>query len=738
MLIPQFCGNNKRDTTLGMLFPLIPLSGSLQLSMETVFAIGDPEAATDEQLSAISAEKHRQNRRAAQRNRRTNQDTAERHLIRDQNSGARRVARSVLADADRERIRIADTTAHTAARSTGVQASTNRWWDQVSRLNSSQVPKPLGLRWNRVCKHCGIRFIIGDSRDNRIGRSKRTIRDAPSLDHHDPSSADAGCAEEPKAAGHRSNIPHQSRRRRSTPRSVSQRRGRRQLPLVTRNLVTDVVAHEQGLLDDQGLLSRGEIKLGGSQDFDQCLPGYRACQQMYRHEWKAVYTTSERKLTEHLVQDETRFARRPRTVCSCHKRHTEWVDYLSVGGEQGIQNEFLRWIALRGLTTIIKYISHITLDPKAPLFFPLPSSFSAPGLSSTKARQRASASTTSFICEWRSDDDIQKIEFLDTVVKEGCTQPRRRPNTFRETRELLKGTPGEANYCQIVIGTDCLSVGVGMPARLECVMIGGKVEDTDAFLRRLRRVGRTQGGNQRARGIIYLSAISRKLAQKTLDDHAASILKAGETPPDLSMPILITAPCKVIAQNEIYNNPPSDPQCTCPPCISNPPAENITPPVRAARASKVNTNIPKAKRLSKIQKAHGFRRLLELRLEIWQHSPPLQRGGVYTTPLSRGDMWYSQLQLVANIFRAKRERLTHLSQAFRHPNFGSDGTTGREFQAPRIYHIHDRYVEAIQVTSFVVHAGFGTDWRPLKGLKSVCGAGLRYIHTYASGCSSGF
>jgi hypothetical protein len=102
------------------------------------------------------------------------------------------------------------------------------------------------------------------------------------------------------------------------------------------------------------------------------LPRYRACQHMYRHEWKVVYTTSERKLTgeyhtfrifcrskpvaEHLVQDETRFAHRPCTVCSCHKRHTEWVDYLSVGGEQGMQNEFLRWIALRGLSTIIKYI----------------------------------------------------------------------------------------------------------------------------------------------------------------------------------------------------------------------------------------------------------------------------------------------------------------------------------------------------------------------------------------------
>ncbi|KAJ7799903.1 hypothetical protein B0H14DRAFT_3491123 [Mycena olivaceomarginata] len=97
-------------------------------------------------------------------------------------------------------------------------------------------------------------------------------------------------------------------------------------------ILTDIV---EGLLDYQGLLARREIKPGESpKDFDQCLPGYRPCQQMYRHEWKAVYTTSERKLTEHLVQDETRFA----------------------GGEQGMEKEFLRWLGLRGLTSIVKYI----------------------------------------------------------------------------------------------------------------------------------------------------------------------------------------------------------------------------------------------------------------------------------------------------------------------------------------------------------------------------------------------
>jgi hypothetical protein len=67
--------------------------------------------------------------------------------------------------------------------------------------------------------------------------------------------------------------------------------------LVTRDLVDDVVAYEQGLIDHSTLLSQREIKLGESLDFGQRLCGYRSCQQMYRHDWKAIYTTPERKLT---------------------------------------------------------------------------------------------------------------------------------------------------------------------------------------------------------------------------------------------------------------------------------------------------------------------------------------------------------------------------------------------------------------------------------------------------------
>ncbi|KAJ7300982.1 hypothetical protein DFH08DRAFT_827953 [Mycena albidolilacea] len=126
--------------------------------------------------------------------------------------------------------------------------------------------------------------------------------------------------------------------------------------IVTRDLVADVAAYELGFIDYATLLARREIKLGECKDFGQRLCGYRACQQMYRHEWKAYYTTPERKLTEHLEQDETRSSCRPRTVCSCQKRHMEWVDYMAVGGEMGLEAQFYRWVALRGHTSIATYI----------------------------------------------------------------------------------------------------------------------------------------------------------------------------------------------------------------------------------------------------------------------------------------------------------------------------------------------------------------------------------------------
>ncbi|KAF8172422.1 P-loop containing nucleoside triphosphate hydrolase protein, partial [Mycena galopus ATCC 62051] len=137
-----------------------------------------------------------------------------------------------------------------------------------------------------------------------------------------------------------------------------------------------------------------------------------------------------------------------------------------------------------------------------------------------------------------------------------------------ETRDLMKKGPEDEGYCQIIIGTDTLSVGVAMRGRVDAILVGD-IEDTDDLLQKLGRINREKQADD-ARAVIYISAAVRKHAEKVLADHNESISKADEIPPDLSMPRLITAKCKVKAQNDLYNNTLSDPPCTCTICKMNP------------------------------------------------------------------------------------------------------------------------------------------------------------------------
>ncbi|KAJ7108022.1 hypothetical protein C8R43DRAFT_1163484 [Mycena crocata] len=200
-----------------------------------------------------------------------------------------------------------------------------------------------------------------------------------------------------------------------------------------------------------------------------------------------------------------------------------------------------------------------------------------------------------------------------------------------ETREHLKAAPTDAKFCQIVIGTDSLSVGVSMPARLDAVLVD--IDDSDDALQKLGRVGRKHVAGQHARAFIYVSAAFRSLCKKAIEKEETGISKPGEILPDISIARLTVATCKVAEINKLYNNSPTDPACTCPPCsqavpsIHKPPCNcsgcipDIVPEfVRPTRASKVNQEIPKAKRLSQLQRSHGTKRLLDLRLEIWRAS----------------------------------------------------------------------------------------------------------------------
>ncbi|KAF8149766.1 P-loop containing nucleoside triphosphate hydrolase protein [Mycena galopus ATCC 62051] len=198
------------------------------------------------------------------------------------------------------------------------------------------------------------------------------------------------------------------------------------------------------------------------------------------------------------------------------------------------------------------------------------------------------------------------------------------------TRKLLDN-PDMAAGCQIVIGTDALSVGVNIPVRQDAIVIGD-VDDVDELIQKGGPVGRNQKLVHDARLIVYVTASAIAAAEKAIKAKDLP-LPAKTSPPDLSMPEMIVSSCKVEAQNRLYNNPISDPPCTCTTCTSIPPrlprpacncsgciSENLTAPAKSAAAPKPIDGIPKRKRLTKLQRAHGTARLLVFQREVWRQA----------------------------------------------------------------------------------------------------------------------
>ncbi|KAJ7124388.1 hypothetical protein C8R44DRAFT_980678 [Mycena epipterygia] len=164
-----------------------------------------------------------------------------------------------------------------------------------------------------------------------------------------------------------------------------------------------------------------------------------------------------------------------------------------------------------------------------------------------------------------------------------------------------------------------------MPARLDAILVGN-IEDLDEILQtELGRVNRIKSKTEIARGIIYVSSSTRKAAEKVLADEETGIApKAGQKPPDLSFTHIIVAKCKVKCQDDLYGNPPVDPPRTCTACVQAPPhshpsscncigciPETLPTLAKPLSVSRVNTSISKAKRLIKLQRAHGLTFLLD-------------------------------------------------------------------------------------------------------------------------------
>ncbi|KAJ7914220.1 hypothetical protein B0H13DRAFT_449161 [Mycena leptocephala] len=144
------------------------------------------ESSAESSSEETQQERRLRLRREAQRDRRTNLDNSDRDLKRKHNTVARQLSRSLLPDhrvteirrintatraggramlddPQRAVIRETDRNAH-QIRYTGRSANVEntKWWERVAVLNTSQTAPFLGLRWNRVCKTCGIKALSGE------------------------------------------------------------------------------------------------------------------------------------------------------------------------------------------------------------------------------------------------------------------------------------------------------------------------------------------------------------------------------------------------------------------------------------------------------------------------------------------------------------------------------------------------------------------------------------------------
>ncbi|KAF8158057.1 P-loop containing nucleoside triphosphate hydrolase protein [Crassisporium funariophilum] len=207
----------------------------------------------------------------------------------------------------------------------------------------------------------------------------------------------------------------------------------------------------------------------------------------------------------------------------------------------------------------------------------------------------------------------------------------------------------------ITIATDVLSVGWDSQSTEDAIILG-EPADVDEFVQKIGRIGRNRRLVSHPRGILYYTRGALATAQSLLDNHlpAADYGEHGQStinPPskkedremDISMAGLLLAECKPAKLNSIYDNPESDPECTCGICKAYPSAKKpvicacsgpyCTPESRSLTASAVPTAVTskktKSKRgegLNKELRALGTQELKSLRQSIFNDASASEYG----------------------------------------------------------------------------------------------------------------
>jgi superfamily II DNA helicase RecQ len=198
------------------------------------------------------------------------------------------------------------------------------------------------------------------------------------------------------------------------------------------------------------------------------------------------------------------------------------------------------------------------------------------------------------------------------------------PEYNAQTRRLME----DDTDCQILIGTDTLSVGVDISTTQDVLVIG-EPEDIDELVQKFGRPGRDKAKVTDARGILYLPQGSDEKAQRVIAADKTkdkTKLRKGDTM-DVSIARLAVAPCLIREQRVQYDDtsPWSPESCNCSGKGCQP--EHIKAPTFEKKAHTTKkSKVPKGKALTRAMRKLATKELLTYRMRIWDEADEIQTG----------------------------------------------------------------------------------------------------------------
>ncbi|KAJ7104700.1 P-loop containing nucleoside triphosphate hydrolase protein, partial [Mycena epipterygia] len=141
------------------------------------------------------------------------------------------------------------------------------------------------------------------------------------------------------------------------------------------------------------------------------------------------------------------------------------------------------------------------------------------------------------------------------------------PDENLETIEFFKANP----LCQVIVCTNGLAQGNDIPV-VKTVIQVGEPESAEMFV---QKPGRARPNATNPRAIFYISALRMakavKIASQSDAENAADAKKDGSVAMDRPVAEIISGRCKPFIQDQLYENPITEPPCLCHTCTACPP-----------------------------------------------------------------------------------------------------------------------------------------------------------------------